>query len=213
MTETHNNSTSLREACIQEAFIIVEEKGVEELSLREVARRLGVSHQAPYKHFKSRDHILAEIVSRAYTAFAKHLEQRPQTGDPQEDLRAMGTAYLEYALKHPLQYRLMFGTPLPEPEKHPDMLQNAQHAFALLQAGIEKLHCSRKGPGLHERTNFDALFIWSTLHGLSGVMKSRILPKLNLPQNTLDAIFVETFKRIGWVLQSETDEPFQSPPP
>ncbi|MFX4450801.1 TetR/AcrR family transcriptional regulator, partial [Acinetobacter baumannii] len=52
------------------------------LSLRDVARRLGVSHQAPYKHFPSRDHILAEVVGRAYASFAAHLEKRPRSDDP-----------------------------------------------------------------------------------------------------------------------------------
>ena len=57
-------SGNLREACIAEAFRIIEDAGLEALSLREVARRLGVSHQAPYKHFPSRDHIVAEILAQ-----------------------------------------------------------------------------------------------------------------------------------------------------
>ena len=56
----------MREACVEEALAIVGEAGLEALSLREVARRLHVSHQAPYKHFPSRDHILAEVVGRAF---------------------------------------------------------------------------------------------------------------------------------------------------
>ena len=173
---------------------------------REVARRLGVSHQAPYKHFQSRDHILAEMVSRAYTAFAEYLEQRPQTGKPDEDLGAMGQAYIEYASKHPLQYRLMFSTPLPDPEQHPNMMRNARHAFALLQSNIEALHQARTGPGPHRRTNFDALFIWFTLHGLCGVMQSRILDTLDLPKVVVETISFETFERISRMLNTEVDD-------
>jgi len=106
---------NLREECAREALAIIEEGGLEALSLREVARRLGVSHQAPYKHFPSRDHLLAEIVSRAFTGFAHHLDSSVPGGNPREDLAAMGRAYLAYALEHPLHYRLMFGTPLPNP--------------------------------------------------------------------------------------------------
>ena len=79
-----------------------------------------MSHQAPYKHFPSRDHVLAALVSRSYAAFAQHLENRPRRGDPEQDLGAMVQALLEYAFEHPLQYRLMFGTPLLDPEQHPN---------------------------------------------------------------------------------------------
>gem|GEM_PF-1537080 len=133
MTSGKGKPGDLREACIREALAIIEVGGVESLSLREVARRLGVSHQAPYKHFPDRDHILAEIVRRAFESFATYLDSRPLTGDPINDMHEMGMAYLRYARTHPLQYRLMFSTPLPDPAQHPQMMQSARHAFDLLQ--------------------------------------------------------------------------------
>ena len=69
---------------------IIAEQGLDGLSLRDVARRLGVSHQAPYKHFESRDHILAEIVSRAYADFASYLDKRTRGKDPYDDLGKLG---------------------------------------------------------------------------------------------------------------------------
>ena len=72
---------------------------------------------------------MAEVISRAHEAFAEHLKSRPQTGDPDADLTTMGEAYNEYASQHPLQYRLMFNTPLPNPEQHPTMMPRARHAF------------------------------------------------------------------------------------
>jgi AcrR family transcriptional regulator len=198
--------TDLREACIEEAMAIVDEKGIEELSLREVARRLGVSHQAPYKHFPSRDHILAELVSRSYTAFAAHLEARPRTGDPEQDLGAMGEAYLEYAFRHPLQYRLMFGTPLPDPDHHPEMMRKARHAFSLLQHGIDGLHTARSGAGPHPRTAFDALSVWFTLHGLATVMQSRVVDTMELPADAMERMAPEILQRIGWMLSSEVPD-------
>ena len=75
MAERSSKSGDLREAYVKEALAIIAEGGIDSLSLRDVARRLGVSHQAPYKHFPSRDHILAEVVGRAYAGFAAHLEK------------------------------------------------------------------------------------------------------------------------------------------
>lgn len=195
----------LREACLREALAIIETAGVEKLSMREVSRRLGVSHQAPYKHFRSRDHILAEIVSRAYAAFAEHLENRPQTGDPDADLGAMGRAYFRYALAHPLQYRLMFGTPLPDPEQHPTMMQQARHAFALLQDAIARLPLASQTPRAEARVDFDALFVWSTIHGLSSILQSHAIETLGLRQEVFDAAVPQTLMRIGKALGQEGD--------
>src|SRR5688572_12846215 len=133
MATRNDKGGDLREACISEALEIIAKGGIDSLSLRDVARRLGVSHQAPYKHFPSRDHILAEVVGRAYASFAAHIEKRPRSEDPYEDLGNLGRSYMEYARKHPLHYQLMFGTPLPDPKEHPEMLNKAEHALNCLR--------------------------------------------------------------------------------
>jgi AcrR family transcriptional regulator len=164
----------LREACIAEAVNIIETKGIENLSFREVARRLGVSHQAPYKHFQSRDHILAEIVQRTFQDFAQYLDERPRTGDPERDLESLGRSYLQYALKNPFQYKLMFETPLPEPDDHPRMMEGAQHAFQQLRQIIS-------GMELTTDATHDALFVWSSIHGLASLLEAQAMEKLSLP--------------------------------
>ena len=67
------NDLDLKEACVQAARDVISEKGVESWSMRDVARRLEISHQAPYRHFPSRDHLLAEIMQRCFEDFAKFL--------------------------------------------------------------------------------------------------------------------------------------------
>ncbi len=203
--KSDKRSGDLREACIQEALAIVGKHGIQSLSLREVARRLGVSHQAPYKHFRSRDHILAEIVSRAYTAFAEHLEARPRSSDAHTDLEAMGRAYIEYALTHPLQYELMFGNAMPDPAQHPDMMKNARHAFALLQAGIRRLHRASARADAAERSDHDALFVWSVLHGACGIMHSQSLQSLGLPADLVESMMSAALERVSHALQAQLD--------
>jgi AcrR family transcriptional regulator len=187
----------LREACVAEGLAIIARKGIENLSLREVARRLGVSHQAPYKHFASRDHILAEIVARAFAGFARHLDKHPKSADPDSDMGEMGRAYLQYARTHPLEYRLMFGTPLPDGEKHPEMMRQAKHAFALLREKLKRKAVMGGGVRSELDITLDALFIWSGLHGFASICSSSAINTLGLDERTLKAGRDRLFQRFG----------------
>jgi AcrR family transcriptional regulator len=190
----------LPERCVRAAHAIIDAEGVEALSLREVARRLGVSHQAPYKHFASRDHLLAEVVRRAFEAFARHLDARDAGATADEDLGAMGRAYLAYAHTHPLQYRLMFGTPLPDPAEHPAMMASARHAFALLRVGLTRMHAEagRVLPG--DAVDQDAVFVWGTLHGLASVRHAPALRTLGLSAAVLAGAEVRALAGVGAAL-------------
>ena len=198
-----SKADNLREACLTEALAIIAGQGLEQLSLREVARRLGVSHQAPYKHFASRDHLLAELLTRSFDDFANRLAARPATDDPQADLAALGRAYLEYAAAHPLQYRLMFGTPLPDPTAHPTMMAQAQRAFGLLHAAIRRL-------GLAADPDLDALYVWSTMHGLASILPTSMFARLTVAQHPPAALIEHVLTHIGSGLHG--DAAANSPP-
>lgn len=187
----------LAEACVAEAMAIIGDSGLEALSLREVARRLGVSHQAPYKHYPSRDHLIAELVRRAFLDFAEYLDARPVAGDAATDLAGMGAAYLQYASEHPLHYRLMFGTPLPDPADHPAMMDAARHAFTLLRGC---LHRMRPGAGT-AAVDRDALFVWSCMHGTASIMQTPVIATLGLQPAVLDGAAAHNMRRIGDVLE------------
>jgi len=172
----------LGEACVREALAIIDREGIEALSLRAVARRLGVSHQAPYRHYRSRDHLLAEVVRRAFESFAAHLDARERHAEPAADLAAMGFAYLDYAAHHPLQYRLMFGTPLPEACDHPGMMDKGRYAFGLLEAAIRALDSARPKAARIADPRLDALHVWAQLHGLATIAQSSALQSLGHPE-------------------------------
>jgi AcrR family transcriptional regulator len=171
-------ASELGEACIREALAIIEQAGIEALSLREVARRLGVSHQAPYRHYPSRDHLLAEVVRRGFEAFAAHLDARARDPDAATDLMLMGRAYLDYAARHPLQYRLIFGTPLPEARDHPGMMDKGRYAFGLLVEAIRALDPARSEEARSADPRLDALHVWAQLHGLATIAESSALRTL-----------------------------------
>lgn len=186
-------SVALRDACISEALEIIGSDGLEALSLREVARRLNVSHQAPYKHFGSRDHILAEAVSRAFEAFAMHLEKRARHADPLKDLASLGATYIRYAQQHPAHYSLMFGAPLPDPGSHPGMMKMAKAPFQILRDAIARLPGRRSDAD----TRRDALFAWSTVHGLASILETKAGEELGLHSRDVADVVAHTLKRIG----------------
>lgn len=189
------------------ALAIIEREGVEALSLRDVARRLGVSHQAPYRHFPSRDHILAEIVERAFAEFAAHLDARPRGRDAQDDLASMGRAYLGYAAEHPLQYGLMFGTAVPDPAEHPAMMREARHAFSLLREALARAAAERGAPATPEALDRDAMFVWATMHGLAGIRTSCAIDTLGLAPAVLAGASAHALNRIALALSQTLGEP------
>jgi len=188
----------LKEACVQAAREVIAEQGVEGLSMRDVARKLGISHQAPYRHFESRDHLLAEIMRRCFVDFADHLDRRAGGNSPDEDLGSMGHAYLDYAQKKPLEYRLMFGTPWPEPAQHPELIANAVHAFDILRNNFRKTHGD--SPEQRARADLDALFIWSTLHGMASISNAHVMRHLVLAPGVVEHFREDLMGKIGIAL-------------
>jgi AcrR family transcriptional regulator len=92
----------LRRALISEGTAMLAETGPAALSLREVARRLGVSHNAPYRHFATREALLAAIAASGFDELAE------ATDKAAADMKARGLAYIAFALEHPAVFRLMF---------------------------------------------------------------------------------------------------------
>jgi AcrR family transcriptional regulator len=176
----------LRDACICAAREAIARHGIESLSLRDVARRLGVSHQAPYKHYPSRDHLLAEVMRRCFQQFAQHLDARKHFDEPHQDLESLGRQYLSYAQQQPLEYRLMFGTPWPAAAEHSDLLHESTHAFDILRQVLRRIHGGSARQ--RERVDLDAMFVWSTMHGLVGVMNGNCIDKLGLHQKMLGQV-------------------------
>lgn len=178
MASESQEKINLKEACVQAAHEFIAEHGIEMLSLREVARRLNVSHQAPYRHYPSKDHLLAAVIARCFREFATFLDDRPNFEKPEDDLSALGHQYLTYGFSHPLEYRLMFGTTWPEAADDSELIQDAQHAFNVLRKVLGRIHGSKKNA--KEKIDLDAMFIWTNMHGLVTIEHSNVMQHLNL---------------------------------
>ncbi len=199
MPRTAKEPIELKEACVLAAHEVIAEHGIEALSLREVARKLGVSHQAPYRHYPTRDHLLAEVMRRCFQQFAAELDQRERSDDPEEDLRALGKAYLAFAASHPLEYRLMFNTSWPGKADHPALAQDAAHAFNILRGVLVRVH----GGSRAKKTvvDLDAIFIWSTMHGLASIMQSNAMGHLDLSKVVHDKAVAHVMDMVGHAMR------------
>jgi AcrR family transcriptional regulator len=193
VTQAARAAPDLREACVHEALAIIRDVGIEGLSLREVARRLGVSHQAPYRHYPSRDHLLAEIVDRCFRSFDAYLARCGATDDPVADLHRMGRLYLEYADRFPLEYRLMFGAKLPDVEKHPDMLEKGCGAFDQLRGCLARI---LRQPAEAPVVTLEAMFVWSTIHGLASILHTDAMAGLGIDAAVQRAVTDHVLGRI-----------------
>jgi len=157
----------LRRALLDAAFEILRDDGPAALSLREVARRAGVSHQAPYHHFPSRAHLLAALACEGFDQLADSLEHvQAAATDPVRRMQNTGIQYIMYAAKNPERFRLMFGAELGTREPYEDLRLAANRVFELLVRPFGL------APQLNPRSDGRAvvLTLWSTVHGLAALV-------------------------------------------
>jgi AcrR family transcriptional regulator len=150
---------NLGAALIRAAGNILEKEGVEALSLREVARRAGVSHNAPYRHFAEREALLAALAAEGFGMLA--LAQ--QAGAASGGLRAMGEAYVQFALAHPQRFRLMFGGQI-SIARHARLREVATKTFEGLSGALAASVPEAQGTG------DSSIAAWALVHGLAQLL-------------------------------------------
>jgi AcrR family transcriptional regulator len=198
------DSLPLKEACLRAAREAIAEQGVEHLSLRDVARRLGVSHQAPYRHFPSRDHLLVEVMRRCFRDFAAFLDDRGAHADPRDDLSALGARYLDYAVRHAVEYRLMFGTPWPAIGEELGLAADAGHALDVLRRVLMRIHGEQATA--RQRVDLDAMFIWANVHGMATLTQSSVMAHLALSPQVVAGAIPHMFEMMGMAMNVATHQ-------
>ena len=153
----------LRNALIDEAVAMLAEQGTGAITLRELARRLGVTHTAPYAHFPDKTALLREVADVGFTRLADmHLEHREEYPSAVEALQAMGLGYIKFARENPHLYRLMFAEPSIADDPECEMTPAGERAFSTLLDAIAAAAPS-VGPDVRDL----AVAFWSLAHGVS----------------------------------------------
>jgi AcrR family transcriptional regulator len=160
---------NLREALIEAALNLISEKGPGGFTFAEAARAAGVSPAAPYRHFRDRDALIADIAKRGFEAFAAALATAWDGGrpEPRAAFDRVGRAYLEFARTAPAYFSAMFESGLALAD-YPEVRAEGDKAFAVLreacEAIIATLPAAKRPPAM-----MMALHIWSLSHGIAAL--------------------------------------------
>lgn len=165
----------LRRALIEAALAALESQGWHELSLRDVARQAGVSHTAPYRHFESKEALLTTLAEVGHTELADAMEAavRDAPDDPLGQLRGVGRAYVQLALRRPALFRLMFSgaiCALEAQEADGGEVHSARSFDLLVQVVRDGQAGGKVRPGPPEQV---AVTAWALVHGLSVLLLER----------------------------------------
>jgi AcrR family transcriptional regulator len=153
----------LRQALIEATEALLVERGADAFSLREVARRAGVSPAAPAHHFGDAAGLLTSVATLAFDGLARALREGEARGnDPRSRLREQGVGYVEFAMRHPARFRLMFSAVLRPDE---DLERSGNSAFGVLENGVRAAFAIPAAQPLSEDAWTALLALWSVVHG------------------------------------------------
>jgi AcrR family transcriptional regulator len=160
----------LKQALIETGLLVIREQGAHALSLREAARKAGVSEAAPYRHFSNKESLLAAIAEEGF----RRLKIRMLAGiesagsEPLAQLHAMSWAYADFALQETDHFQAMFSSSLvpPHAEKHPSLSEMSTSCFTEVVKAVEA--CQKTGVILKDaHPQATASRLWGSIHGMT----------------------------------------------
>ncbi|WP_217809300.1 TetR/AcrR family transcriptional regulator [Mycobacterium simiae] len=159
MPKPHYHHGDLAAACVRAAMELLEEDGgTAGLSLREVARRAGVSPGAPYRHYADRDALISAVAAVGYRELAECMARAHPAPATPEELVAIGTAYVEFAVRRPALFQMMFGAPCDR--ENAERVAATMAIWELVSGGVRRTY-----PDSDVEAMSNA--VWSLVHGLA----------------------------------------------
>ena len=162
---------------------MIAEKGPAGFTFAEAARWAGVSPAAPYRHFRDRDELLADVARRGFELFAAALAKSWDDGrpDPFTAFDRLGKAYLAFARSEPAYYSAMFEAGVPH-EANAELRQAGDRAFGMLRSATEKLLGTMPGPN-RPPALMVSLHIWALSHGVASLFGRGDAARRSLPMS------------------------------
>jgi AcrR family transcriptional regulator len=165
---------NLKQSLLDSSVGLIGEVGAQAFTLREVARRAGVSHNAPYRHFRDKDDLLAAVAAQGFDRLTEAMKKSMAKGrGAAERLRLAGRGYVQFALASPQHLLVMFETPVPA-KPRPEYAEAAQRAFQTLLDAIAEVQ-AEGGLPRGDPQPF-GVAAWSGVHGLAKLAIGGRLP-------------------------------------
>lgn len=187
----------LRRVLLDASVEVLAERGTEAMSLRDVARRAGVSPAAPYHHFASKEALLDAIAHDGFFELARVMNEAGASvkNDPIARIRAIGEAYIRFALDRPAHFHLMFRR-TGDPRAHDDDIGGAFQV--LLDAATDVVGVEGIGDRLAQREL--VVLAWSVVHGAANLLLdgplTRGIPSLGIEADAVPKMAVKTLETL-----------------
>ena len=175
---------NLRDDILKAAYSFVKENGYAAMSLRGIADQCDVSATAIYRHYETKEHLLADVVVKGFVEFNMSVE-----GEEEDDIFQRSENYLAFAFDNYNIYDLLFSQSVVEFLKFPQILEVADKAFESLLESVKEHDKSLNDLSASNK----AIHIWSFLHGMSSISKKMDVA-FNLPDSEMP-IPVRSVKR------------------
>jgi AcrR family transcriptional regulator len=194
---------NLRQALIDAALDLIARKGPAGFTFADAARSAGVSSAAPYRHYRDREALIADVARRGFEAFEAHLERAWDEGrpEPYAAFDRMGRAYLAFARDEPAYYSSMFEAGI-APDGEPGLRQASDRALAVLRRACEALSAGAPA-GNRPPALMMSLHIWALSHGIAslfgrGDAGRRVVPMS--PEELLEAAVLVYLRGLGLIV-------------
>lgn len=163
---------ALRQALLDAVLQLVKENGVAGFTLREAAKRVGVSHSAPYRHFSSREQLLAMLATEGHRELVQALRLALEgCSNSRERLIAMAEEYVHFAMHRTPLFQVMFSSEHSS-EEFPELATAQGETMSFL---MEEIATGQKSGAIRQSVRDHALAGWSAIHGLSILLINRLL--------------------------------------
>lgn len=201
---------NLRRELLDAALVVFAERGSLDFTLRELARAAGVTHSAPYRHFTSKGELVEALQEEVFERLAAR-EREALAACPEEPrarVKALGEAYVRFAIAEPVAFRLVLAHPISEPAKAeaqpkpgtraeatpPARAERGRESYALLLDALEEARAAGVARADLSAREL-ALVAWSLVHGLSSLVSSGRVPvseaRVRRYADLLDEVFFE----------------------
>ncbi|MBY0369329.1 TetR/AcrR family transcriptional regulator [bacterium] len=189
--------SELARKILKAAVDLIAEQGVRAMSFREVARRAGVSHQAPYHHFGSAEGILREIAREGFSALAREMaEAGTKEKDSVRALEQSGGAYIRFALAHPGHFRVMFQNALVKIHDEKSPLKESEATYDTLVGFCRRVQ--EEGRARHMSLEILTSLSWALVHGLATLLVEEAMSRPEgLTPNEKTAVAESVIRGLG----------------